>query len=479
MRKIYEKAKLVLSWLGPVTQDLEEVAAVDSIRRISNFLCQKLGVSISDLRSMSNIYQELLLKNRAYLPQPNECEFSTNATWKSLIWFYSHPYFTRVWVIQEISANKERLVRCGRERIEWEWVDLVAGYIIMEPAFSKNFGFTDTYCWWVSTITELARSPKNWLSKLYLASNYSCLDARDVIYGLRGLMEVSDGGELLDPDYSKSALEVYRDSVEAAILNFQKTDVFTYVTGDGNPSWIPQWNEPMLFRNPFRFGRALPWKPAGRTTPIWSIDKELNVISLTGYFVDSVKLFNSYNEGFFGNAMIESDEGKSALTLAWQRILKTVEESQSQIPINASILAAAATSFSFGLDENTDPADERYLVRNFVAYLKIVLDEEAFSKYIPPELSEESKHANGHPFGKPVWDFKYPESTFFITENGLTGCTVSAVRQGDLVCVALGSTYPFILRPDGNEFLMRGYTYVHGLMHGEQQNSERQVFRIR
>lgn len=131
------------------------------------------------------------------------------------------------------------------------------------------------------------------------------------------------------------------------------------------------------------------------------------------------------------------------------------------------------------MDENTDPADERYLVRNFVAYLKIVLDEEAFSKYIPPELSEESKHANGHAFGKPVWDFKYPESTFFITENGLTGCTVSAVRQGDLVCVALGSTYPFILRPDGNEFLMRGYTYVHGLMHGEQQNSERQVFRIR
>ncbi len=129
MRKIYEKAKLVLSWLGPVTQDLEEVAAVDSIRRISNFLCQKLGVSISDLRSMSNIYQELLLKNRAYLPQPNECEFSTNATWKSLIWFYSHPYFTRVWVIQEISANKERLVHCGRERIEWEWVDLVAGIL--------------------------------------------------------------------------------------------------------------------------------------------------------------------------------------------------------------------------------------------------------------------------------------------------------------------------------------------------------------
>lgn len=206
MRKIYEKAKLVLSWLGSGTQDRQEAAAVDSIRKISNVLCQKLSVSISDLRSMSNIYQDLILKNRPYLPLPNECGFSTDATWKSLIWFYSHPYFTRVWVIQEISANRERLVHCGREKIEWELVDLVAGYILMEPAFSKSFGFTDTYCWWVSSVTELTRNPKNWLSALYLASNYCCLDARDVIYGLRGLIEVSDGGELLDPDYNKSTL---------------------------------------------------------------------------------------------------------------------------------------------------------------------------------------------------------------------------------------------------------------------------------
>ena len=92
-------------------------------------------------------------------------------------------------------------------------------------------------------------------------------------------MEVSDGGDLLDPDYSKSTLEIYRDSVEAAIIGFQNTDVFTYITGDENPSWIPRWNQPMLFRNPFRFGRALPWKPGGETTPIWTIDKELNIVS--------------------------------------------------------------------------------------------------------------------------------------------------------------------------------------------------------
>ena len=286
MRRIYQHAEKTLAWIGPDTQDHQAVAAIKAITEISDFLCQKLGVSVSDLRSISNIYQELVLKNRVYLPLPSECGFSTDATWKSLIWFYSHPYFTRVWVVQEISANKERLLRCGGEQIEWERVDLIASYMIMETAFSKSFGFTNTYCWWVSSMTELTRNPKNWLAMLYLASTYSCLDARDVIFGLRGLMEFSNGSELLDPDYSKSVTEVYRDSVEAAIINFQNTDVFTYVTGDEHPSWVPQWNRPMMFRNPFRFGKALPWKPAGETTPIWNIDRRLNVISLTGFVVD-------------------------------------------------------------------------------------------------------------------------------------------------------------------------------------------------
>ena len=188
-------------------------------------------------------------------------------------------------------------------------------------------------------------------------------------------MELSKGGDLLDPDYSKSALEVYRDFVEAAIIEIQNTDVFTYITGDENPSWIPRWNHPMLFRNPFRFGRALPWKAAGETTPVWNIDKKLNIVSLTGFIVDLVSFVEPYSERFFGNTMIESDEGRKVLRQSWQKILKTVEKSQSQIPFDTGLFTALATSFSFGLDESTNPADEPYLTHNFVAYLGIVLDE--------------------------------------------------------------------------------------------------------
>ena len=176
--------------------------------------------------------------------------------------------------------------------------------------------------------------------------------------------------------------------------------------------------------------------------------------------------------------MIESDQCKRLLRPAWQSILATIEKSQSQKPIARKALSAVATSFSFGLDENTNPTNDTHVTQNFIAYLKLMLQEDTFREYIPQDLAEEGRHGDGRLFGKPAWDFQYPESSFFITNEGLFGCSISATQPGDQLCVALGSTYPMLLRPEGEDFVIRGYTYVHGLMNGERQDLERRVFRI-
>ena len=67
------------------------------------FLEQRLSQRKND------VYQELVFKNRERLPLPNECDFATDEMWTSMKWFYSHSYFTRVWVIQELNARKERV----------------------------------------------------------------------------------------------------------------------------------------------------------------------------------------------------------------------------------------------------------------------------------------------------------------------------------------------------------------------------------
>jgi hypothetical protein len=177
--------------------------------------------------------------------------------------------------------------------------------------------------------------------------------------------------------------------------------------------------------------------------------------------------------------MIESDDGRKTLKEVWQRLLKTMRNSQLHVPFGADELTAAATSFSFGLNEKSDPANEHLLAQRFVAYLKIVLNEEIYNTYIPADVSEDSKNADGRLFGKPVWDFKYPESSFFITEDKFMGCSISSTRPGDVVFVARGSTYPLVLRPDSGEFRIRGFAYVHGLMHAEKKGLEAQVLKIR
>jgi hypothetical protein len=76
----------------------------------------------------------------------------------------------------------------------------------------------------------------------------------------------------------------------------------------------------------------------------------------------------------------------------------------------------------------------------FLAYLGIVLDEQAYQQYISPELSKEAEQADGYQFGKPVWDFNYPDSSIFITEKGMIGCCVSTTNPGDIITAPFGST---------------------------------------
>jgi hypothetical protein len=56
------------------------------------------------------------------------------------------------------------------------------------------------------------------------------------------------------------------------------------------------------------------------------------------------------------------------------------------------------------------------------------------------------------------------------------GCSITSTRPGDVVYVARGSTYPLVLRPDADDFRLRGFAYVHGLMHAEKKDLEVQVF---
>ncbi|OJD30029.1 het domain-containing protein [Diplodia corticola] len=55
----------------------------------------------------------------------------------------------------------------------------------------------------------------------------------------------------------------------------------------------------------------------------------------------------------------------------------------------------------------------------------------------------------------------------FVTMDGHIGLGPGRMTEGDVIGVLYGSHWPFVLRPCGDGFLLVGYCYVDGMMHGE------------
>jgi hypothetical protein len=313
MKKIYQNAHRVQVWLGSDNDEVQAKTAVRAIEAISSALYAKLDLVQTNAHAERKTYQELLLQDKDALPSPEEIGVGSENVYQALAWFYSHRYFTRIWVIQEISANEQREINIGTFKTTWDHLDLVASYLDIEPSLAATSYFSKAHCWWVSTIAEMSSLPDKWLSILYLASNFECLDARDVIYGLRGLMNLDNGEELLNPDYGKSLTSVYRDAVKAALTQFKTTDVLLYAMGKESPSWIPRWDKPMLFRNPFRFGNAVPFKPAGGSAASWNINDDRNELELQGFLVGRIQLAATYDQQWFADSVMDTPmEGRDS-----------------------------------------------------------------------------------------------------------------------------------------------------------------------
>ncbi len=381
-----------------------------------------------------------------------------------------------------MNASRSRVVHLGEYTVPWKLVNLFAGYLDMEPAFVKAYDFEKAHTYLAASVTKSLPGYDRWHCLLHIVSYFISSDERDVIYGLLGMMKLSPAAQkILEPNYNKTTTEVYRDSVEAGLVMYDNTDIFTYVTGKEEPSWIPRWNVPMHFRTPFRLGKHLPWRPAGDSKPIWKIDKQGNILTLGGFIADEVTTAETYKESCFGNYMLDSEEGRQQLREIWGRILRAVEtpESGGAAPFTEDTMKAIAVAFSYGLNENSVPADQEVLYRNFLAYLRVFMDTQEINRYMSSELQATAETGDGRLFGKPAWNFDYLPATFFTTKRGFIGCSISVLEKGDAVFCPRGSTFPLVIRPDGDFYRMRGYSWVYGLMQGEEWKGQDEMLPIR
>ncbi|KAK5652305.1 hypothetical protein OQA88_10653 [Cercophora sp. LCS_1] len=291
MRSIYKSADLVLAWLG----DQDFTLAFDGIKAMASEMDKSMAnPEEGDFGKLEWMKRHPTLCDRN--PSGSSDPYLLHPTWKSIQGLFSSPYWSRVWIFQEIVLANELLFVTTGSSIEWRKLELV-GYH-MERLQSQLHRTASTRPGWVSEASWVCLTTKSvawnctflagwvrssawfkhlddqqppaaedavawrwarWQSMLASSVRFKATDPRDYVYGLLGVSGVD-----IVPDYSgaKSLGDVYCEYLERWLRDHRQrptgsvtssnypllflayTGTGCYQVARGIPTWVPNFALP-------------------------------------------------------------------------------------------------------------------------------------------------------------------------------------------------------------------------------------------
>lgn len=183
----------------------------------------------------------------------------------------SNPWFSRVWIQQEVVLSRDLLLRYGFEEYTWQTFTehvfsievavlaqhfkKVGGLPIIEP--DPPAGYMDN----LAIYESVARidSWKRWRSEgqgtrledvLYETSDCECSVVLDKVYGVLSIAPLPNGSLLLRPDYTLSLQQVETQLAISSVEQYQSLNILKYVAHLEHeislPSWVPRWFSPKV-----------------------------------------------------------------------------------------------------------------------------------------------------------------------------------------------------------------------------------------
>jgi hypothetical protein len=186
MSQIYSQARLVLVWLGPEADD------------------SHLALSYVKNRPTNTTSTE-----RDYFT----AQLSVRRIYEAVLAFYHRPYWSRLWIQQELVLASDILVLCGVETCDWEGLEYTANLCLTGlqskiHAAPGNITIRRRSIWHNSTGHA---KTLDWVFQFWGSlADLHCGDSRDRIFGLLGLIEKSARGTLglLEADYRQSRADI-------------------------------------------------------------------------------------------------------------------------------------------------------------------------------------------------------------------------------------------------------------------------------
>jgi hypothetical protein len=218
--------------------------------------------------------------------------------WLAIERLFKRPYFTRLWVWQEIRMSyANAILHCGKMQLPW-WIFANAALRIMQNKLIRSRSLMGG----AIQISYLCLPTRSDLEYLESVSGKRCEDPRDRLYGLLGIFSPAFASRI-SPSYSLSTQEVYRDAFFAHLDVTHRLELpfqFCYSGNDqrpSGPSWIPD------FSHSSRTVMIGEWAFAGGMSSAEAKYVPPNILEVTGVACGKVEYINPYKSGMGENVV--------------------------------------------------------------------------------------------------------------------------------------------------------------------------------
>ncbi|KAI0884752.1 heterokaryon incompatibility protein-domain-containing protein [Annulohypoxylon maeteangense] len=495
MGDIYTAAEEVVVWLGSKIEPAWEKTFLD----LSNF-------ADANLSSGDENYLEKILELASKIDTKTLNDIFWGITW-----------FSRVWVVQEVSLSRKATFLYGRVTLKYfhlikSWSDLYSTqkgislvqnlnqtlyngfgtHIVSLRGPRRALAITEGY----DTIEELFRQ----------ASRLLATEPRDKVYGLRGLL-VSYGIPLPDADYRKSIDSIFLETTKAIMTFNRRLNVEScHYTSDTWPSWVPNWANslpPITPKGDYHANKGssasfnfvdLPNGSIGvRTTAtiIGSVSSSLGTCLLGRYRTPEALKTDTVLTGieqqiapeWTSKRLAANDDISKYLAVYNIRILRlalsymeressgydTWREDLYQIVINQASMDEKLDMrrpFTKWLDILSDLPHKRLQNPGVLADINDTPEMEVYNR-----ISASDTISELHELFTAATYFW----TFFKTDSGAFGAGAYGITSGDKVALIAGTCMPAIVRHvRGDNYRIIAPAFVCGIMQGEAWPKEKE-----
>ncbi|KAJ3453392.1 hypothetical protein MRS44_017639 [Fusarium solani] len=378
---------------------------------------------------------------------------------------FSRPYWTRVWVVQEVAAAKDVTLMYGHKSLPFERL----GRFLVETR--KGNVHLDGAGYWrprdMFLLTTAIRGETDPATVLRDASRLNATRPVDKIYGLFGLFPAAFR-ERLNLDYRKTYSAVLIDFCKTYLdvyRNLGFLTLFSPCSGAG-PSWVPDiWQRlrglTELYNTPGR-NRQTNAAISGDTLTAPGV--------CMGKIVESIgpfeTRFSHLKANYHSTGRLQGD-GNAAFADMERLAMSHLRRRYSPAQRDAAFFQLLAGDRSYFQSSRLCPESCRDL----------------WSVATEVERSGPSAKFETHASSFEFIFIRLRGRSLFVTDQGLVGLGPGNLRAGDMVCALWGCRLPVLLRSlpgEDGEYTFLGPAYVDGAMSGEYALGENEaVFRIR